>query len=206
MPELPRIQTTIPRAEPVAGATIASAPVARRRAARLPATHITTRCVQFARVTTVRLSQLATLVASIGAASLAYGQASAPVQSSVFTHPVNVDDGPESGSINDNWKFITHPPAAPVVASDTSPSPGQRHGRGGGRGGQGGGHGGRGMTNASNDNAASPNAASDPGAGSNVHTGYSSGQAGPAGTSSALPLSSGASTTSGAATPGVSTP
>lgn len=91
------------------------------------------------------------------AAVAAFAQASQPVESSVFTHHVQVDDGPESGAINDNWKYITSPPAKPVAASAPTAGDGQRHGRGGGRGGGGmGGHGMKGMSNASNDTSNPP--------------------------------------------------
>ncbi|HTJ94325.1 MAG TPA: hypothetical protein VL424_14620, partial [Pararobbsia sp.] len=83
-------------------------------------------------------------------ASLALAQASEPVTSSVFTHRIQIDDGPESNTINNNWSFITNPPAKPVAASEPDISTGQRHGRGGGRGGAGG-HGTRGTNSASGD-------------------------------------------------------
>ncbi|WP_413193467.1 hypothetical protein [Pararobbsia alpina] len=89
------------------------------------------------------------IVAMSGATSLCFAQASQPVESSVFTHRAAVDDGPESGAINDNWKFITSPPAKPVAASAPPAGDSPRHGRGGGRGS--GGRGMRGTSSASSD-------------------------------------------------------
>jgi hypothetical protein len=72
-------------------------------------------------------------------ASPVFAQSSAPVTSSVFTHQATDDTGGESGAINDNWKFITNPPARPVAASEPAPSNGARHGkRGRGMAGSGG--------------------------------------------------------------------
>ena len=137
----------------------------------------------------VRYASLVTRVGIVTvlsvAAGLAFAQASQPVESSVFTHRVQVDDGPQSGAINDNWKYITNPPAAPVAASTPAAGDGQRHGRGGGRGGGGGGGGGgmggrgmKGTSNASNDTsntaASMPmpsNAAMLPGTGNYAPTG-----------------------------------
>jgi hypothetical protein len=68
-----------------------------------------------------------------------FAQSSAPVTSSVFVHPAIEDTGGESAAINDNWKFITSPPAHPVAASEPSPSNGSRRGkRGRGMSGSGG--------------------------------------------------------------------
>ncbi|RKP58713.1 hypothetical protein [Pararobbsia silviterrae] len=107
-----------------------------------------------------RIAQAALAFAALGAASSAFAQASEPVQSSVFTHRVTVDDGPQSGAINDNWKFITNPPAKPVAASDPAADSGKHgHGRGSGSGG---GRGTRGTSSASNDSAASAPAGTPP--------------------------------------------
>jgi hypothetical protein len=67
-------------------------------------------------------------------AAPAFAQSSAPVTSSVFVHPATADTGGESGAINDNWRFITNPPAHAVAASEAAPSSGSHHGKHGGRG------------------------------------------------------------------------
>jgi hypothetical protein len=70
-------------------------------------------------------------------APVVFAQASAPVTSSVFTHSVTDDSGNQAGAINDNWKFITSPPAHPVAASDPAQDHGSRRGGGGGHRGRG---------------------------------------------------------------------
>jgi hypothetical protein len=85
------------------------------------------------------LSMIAACAASM-LASPVFAQSSAPVTSSVFVHPATEDTGGQSAAINDNWKFITNPPAHPVAASEPASSSGAhqgRHGRGGGAGGGG---------------------------------------------------------------------
>ncbi len=90
----------------------------------------------------------------------AFAQSSAPVTSSVFVHPATEDTGGQSAAINDNWKFITNPPAHPVAASEpasSSDSHHGRHGRGGGGAGGGGGHmGGMGSMGNTDDTVAAP--------------------------------------------------
>ena len=71
-------------------------------------------------------------------ASPVFAQSSAPVTSSVFVHPATQDTGGESAAINDNWRFITSPPAQPLAASEPSPPNGSHRGkRGRGMGGSG---------------------------------------------------------------------
>jgi uncharacterized membrane protein YgcG len=95
-------------------------------------------------------------------ASPVFAQSSAPVTSSVFVHPATEDTGGESAAINDNWKFITNPPAHPVAASEPSSSGGShrgKRGRGmsgsGGSGGSGSSSGGSGDTGTASTGASS---------------------------------------------------
>jgi hypothetical protein len=72
------------------------------------------------------------MIAACAASMLAlpaFAQSSAPVTSSVLVHPATEDAGGQSAAINDNWKFITNPPAHPVAASEPASSGGGRHGR-----------------------------------------------------------------------------
>jgi hypothetical protein len=94
-------------------------------------------------------------------ASPVFAQSSAPVTSSVFVHPATEDTGGESAAINDNWKFITNPPAHPVAASEPPPSGGSHRGkRGRGMSGSGGSSGAGGAGGSGDTGSASTGASS----------------------------------------------